>query len=130
MGSDMAFELFSHVTRFLGRKVVLLGLYNGQRLEGEPAEDLVSYSRVDEVSAGHAGAEGWRWGVAGLRIAALQSNPHHIKKLCRGHQAWGRHQHLPPGGAHIQQCQPAEQGDHTWLAHCRLPAWMVLPWQR
>jgi NAD(P)H-nitrite reductase large subunit len=47
-GADMAFELFTHVTRFLGKKVVLLGLYNGQRLEGEPETDLVSYSRVTE----------------------------------------------------------------------------------
>lgn len=29
-------------------QVVLLGLYNGQRLENEPAEDMVSYSRVLE----------------------------------------------------------------------------------
>ena len=59
MGADMAFELFSHVTRFLGRKVVLLGLYNGQRLEAEPAADLVSYSRVDEVGGAQgSGSEG------------------------------------------------------------------------
>ena len=76
-GADMAFEMFTHVTRFLGKKVsekenkravgctqegaagepttfpppfqvVLLGLYNGQRLEHEPAEDMISYSRVSE----------------------------------------------------------------------------------
>lgn len=103
MGADMAFELFTHVTRFLGRKVpllappplppllqlpvsralrspgccqpgamqlccraadclffrssfvfllcqvVLLGLYNGQRLQHEPASDMATYSRVTEV---------------------------------------------------------------------------------
>ena len=52
-GASMAFELFTHATRFLGRKVVLLGLYNGQGLEGEPEADFVTYSRVDgEVGAG------------------------------------------------------------------------------
>lgn len=30
---DFCFECFSHVTRFFGFKVVLLGLYNGQGLE-------------------------------------------------------------------------------------------------
>ena len=46
------FELFTHVTRFCGRKVVLLGLYNGQGLEAEPEEDMVSYSRTTEVTFG------------------------------------------------------------------------------
>lgn len=32
---DFSFELFSHVTRFFGYKVVLLGLYNGQTLDGQ-----------------------------------------------------------------------------------------------
>lgn len=32
---DFCFELFSHVTRFFGYKVVLLGLYNGQTLDGQ-----------------------------------------------------------------------------------------------
>lgn len=45
-GADMAFEVFTHVTRFLGKKVVFLGLYNGQRLENEPERDMVSYSRI------------------------------------------------------------------------------------
>jgi hypothetical protein len=31
------------------RQVVLLGLYNGQKLEAEAADDLVSYSRALEV---------------------------------------------------------------------------------
>ncbi|XP_076685182.1 pyridine nucleotide-disulfide oxidoreductase domain 1 [Andrena cerasifolii] len=30
---DFCFELFTHVTKFFGYKVVLLGLYNGQRLD-------------------------------------------------------------------------------------------------
>jgi len=34
------------VTRFLGKKVVLLGLYNGQKLQQEPVEDITMYSRV------------------------------------------------------------------------------------
>ena len=32
--------------RFLGKRVVLLGLYNGQRLDAEPASDIVTYSRA------------------------------------------------------------------------------------
>ena len=53
-GSDMSFEVFTHVTRFLGKKVVLLGLYNGQKLKDEPESDLVSYSKVtEEGDAGH-----------------------------------------------------------------------------
>ncbi|PNF30166.1 Pyridine nucleotide-disulfide oxidoreductase domain-containing protein 1 [Cryptotermes secundus] len=32
---DFCFELFSHVTRFFGFKVVLLGIYNGQTLDGQ-----------------------------------------------------------------------------------------------
>ena len=42
---DFAFELFAHATRFFGFKVVLLGLYDAQKLEGEPEADLVSYCR-------------------------------------------------------------------------------------
>ena len=49
MAYGFIFELFTHITRFCGRKVVLLGLYNGQGLEEEPAEDMVSYSRSTEV---------------------------------------------------------------------------------
>ena len=42
-------------------QVVLLGLYNGQRLESEPAADLVSYSRVTEVGGSAASwlSGGW-----------------------------------------------------------------------
>jgi pyridine nucleotide-disulfide oxidoreductase domain-containing protein 1 len=47
-GLDIAFEVFTHVTRFLGRKVIFLGLYNGQKLEAEPEEDMISYSRITE----------------------------------------------------------------------------------
>jgi small subunit ribosomal protein S18b len=31
---DFTFELFAHVTHFFGYKVVLLGLFNGQKLDG------------------------------------------------------------------------------------------------
>ena len=44
------FELFTHATRFLGKRVILLGLYNGQGLDDEPDSDIVTYSRVTEVS--------------------------------------------------------------------------------
>ena len=49
LGVGLTFELFSHVTRFAGLKVVLLGLYNGQKLDAEPEADLVSYSRAVEA---------------------------------------------------------------------------------
>eukprot|EP00884_Botryococcus_braunii_P022738 jgi/Botrbrau1/9148/Bobra.160_3s0020.2 len=42
-------EIFTHVTRFCGKKVVLLGLYNGQRLDQEPEEDIVTYRRESQV---------------------------------------------------------------------------------
>ena len=44
------FELFTHVTQFFGLKVVLLGAYNAQKLDDEPAEDVATYQRerVDE----------------------------------------------------------------------------------
>lgn len=47
------FELFTHVTKFFGLKVILLGLYNAQKLEGVPEEDVVTYQRedVDEADA-------------------------------------------------------------------------------
>jgi small subunit ribosomal protein S18b len=32
---DFSFELFTHVTRFFGFRVVLLGLFNGQKLGGK-----------------------------------------------------------------------------------------------
>ena len=46
--TSMAFEIFTHATRFFGMRVVLLGRYNGQGLEEEPESDLVTYSRVLE----------------------------------------------------------------------------------
>lgn len=47
---------FTHVTRFLGLKVVLLGLYNGQKLQHEAAGDMALYSRASDTTAGGAGA--------------------------------------------------------------------------
>ncbi len=49
MAFGFNFELFTHITRFCGQKVVLLGLYNGQRLHQEPEEDMVTYSRTTQV---------------------------------------------------------------------------------
>lgn len=43
------FELFTHATRFLGKRVILLGLYNGQGLDDEPDNDIVTYSKTTEV---------------------------------------------------------------------------------
>mmetsp|Transcript_45434 Transcript_45434/g.144506 ORF Transcript_45434/g.144506 Transcript_45434/m.144506 type:complete len:237 (+) Transcript_45434:3-713(+) len=48
------FELFTHVTKFLGLKVVLLGLYNGQHLEEEAEEDVVTYVRSTGGGEGRA----------------------------------------------------------------------------
>lgn len=42
-----AFELFTHATRFFGLRVVLLGRYNAQGLDAEPAADIRSYVRED-----------------------------------------------------------------------------------
>ncbi|GLI69045.1 hypothetical protein VaNZ11_013587, partial [Volvox africanus] len=52
VASGFNFELFTHVTRFLGTKVVFLGLYNGQRLEHEPAKDIQLFSRVARAADG------------------------------------------------------------------------------
>ncbi|KAG7175640.1 Pyridine nucleotide-disulfide oxidoreductase domain-containing protein 1-like [Homarus americanus] len=41
---DFCFELFSHATKFFGYKVILLGLFNGQRLEGK-YEILLRYTK-------------------------------------------------------------------------------------
>ena len=46
------FEIFTHVTWFMGKKVVLLGQYNAQGLEGEPESDVQLYSRVQEGADG------------------------------------------------------------------------------
>jgi NAD(P)H-nitrite reductase large subunit len=46
--AGLNFELFTHVTRFYGKKVILLGLYNGQRLDAEPSRDIVTYARSVE----------------------------------------------------------------------------------
>ena len=39
---------FTHITYFFGRKVILLGLYDGQGLGDEPEDDVVLYSRATE----------------------------------------------------------------------------------
>lgn len=52
IGNELAlgfnFELFTHITRFCGQKVVLLGLYNGQKHDCKNKEDMISYSRSDD----------------------------------------------------------------------------------
>ncbi|GIL99540.1 hypothetical protein Vretimale_4683 [Volvox reticuliferus] len=52
LASGFNFELFTHVTRFLGAKVVFLGLYNGQRLGHEPVQDIQLFSRVAQAVDG------------------------------------------------------------------------------
>lgn len=46
--AGLNFELFTHVTRFYGKKVILLGLYNAQRLDAEPSRDIITYARSVE----------------------------------------------------------------------------------
>jgi NAD(P)H-nitrite reductase large subunit len=45
MASELAFDLFVHVTHFLGKRVILLGCFNGQTLD-ESASPIKFYSRV------------------------------------------------------------------------------------
>jgi len=44
---DFCFELFTHATKFFGKKVILLGLYNGQKLDGQ-YELLLRMTRGEE----------------------------------------------------------------------------------
>lgn len=48
MASDLPFEVFLHVTYFLGKRIVLLGCFNGQKLENanEDKESIYFYSRI------------------------------------------------------------------------------------
>lgn len=50
-----ALELFAHATSVAGLKVILLGLYNGQGLEEEPEEDIVTFCREEEGEKGEEG---------------------------------------------------------------------------
>ncbi|KDD73140.1 hypothetical protein H632_c2494p0 [Helicosporidium sp. ATCC 50920] len=50
MGGAEALTLFAHATRLVGLQVVLLGLYNGQKLQDEPEEDLLVVSRANQGS--------------------------------------------------------------------------------
>lgn len=45
---DFCFEIFSHVTRFFGLRVILLGLFNAQKLESASCEFLVRVTRGRE----------------------------------------------------------------------------------
>ena len=76
MAFGFNFELFTHVTSFCGRKVVLLGLYNGQGLEEEPETDMVSYSRTTEVRIC-------------LSVCAAQTSQGNLSGVnCRGNVCW------------------------------------------
>ena len=48
MASDLAFDLFTHATMFLGKRVVLLGSFNGQGLETtrHDVDEVTLFSRV------------------------------------------------------------------------------------
>lgn len=47
MASDLPFDLFLHVTHFLGKRVILLGCFNGQKLEDpNNKQSICFYSRI------------------------------------------------------------------------------------
>ena len=48
------FEIFTHVTRFFGLKVILLGLYNAQKLDDVPASEITTYQRESLADATYA----------------------------------------------------------------------------
>jgi hypothetical protein len=45
---------FTHAARFLGKNVILSGLYNGQKLESEPLPDTITYSETLGAGPGSA----------------------------------------------------------------------------
>ena len=63
-------ELFAHATSVAGLRVILLGLYNGQGLEDEPEEDIVTFCREEEGGGGGE-EEGEEGGGGGLFIRVL-----------------------------------------------------------
>lgn len=63
----------------MGKKVVLLGLYNGQKLEGEPLSDLTMYMRVmgqedegQQAGSRHEGEEREGEGSTFVRVLLLR----------------------------------------------------------
>ena len=64
--SPHSLELFAHATSVAGLRVILLGLYNGQGLEDEPEEDIVTFCREEEEGGGGGGGgEGEEGGGGG-----------------------------------------------------------------
>ena len=47
---DFCFELFAHVTKFFGYKVVLLGLYNSQGLDTSQYEVLLRCTKGEGIT--------------------------------------------------------------------------------
>lgn len=68
-GSDYFFELFAHVTRFFGYKVVLLGRYNcqglGDEMEDRVKELVVTESGLVRRDRSHPYAQGRRYSGSG-----------------------------------------------------------------
>ena len=67
---DFSFELFTHVTRFFGYRVVLLGLFNGQKLNGK-------YEALIRVTKGIPfykifGQNSWLWFPFGFLPLGLE----------------------------------------------------------
>ncbi len=81
---DFCFEMFAHVTRFFGFKVVLLGLFNGQGLQG----DYEAVVRVTEgklqVVQGHSRSSGRKLFTVPSQSAEDELEcPHSVKAIDR-----------------------------------------------
>ncbi len=107
-GTSFAFELFTHATHFMGQKVILLGLYNGQGLDEEPESDMTTYSRALEVCLSswlHLGkhsnkmSHAFHTGIASRALPCVLEH-HHLLHWVLHHRAIGmcRETTLPLSG--------------------------------
>ena len=90
-------DLFTHVTRFLGHRIVLLGQYNGQRLQAEPDSDIVTYARSTEV---RWAADQFRkpcsrlWGKTGMQCVQVPCLQCIHARVCCSHRIQHCHHSL------------------------------------
>ena len=80
MSLDFCFELFAHVTRFFGQKVVLLGLFNAQGLDTSQYEVLLRCTKGEgsgELSLGSCDSHVSRGGVREGSIAGRENGWSH-----------------------------------------------------
>jgi hypothetical protein len=78
LGEPFAFELFSHVTRFFGYKVVLLGKYNAQGM-GEDVEKTVT--EMVATPSGLVRQDQWREAAQGKITSLEQHTDSHSDSL-------------------------------------------------